>query len=427
MSSIPLSPPRFALQCPGADCKYEESNPDKMRAHLISKHATRLRVSAETERAYRIPRIQICPGCRILFVRVRKHLNAKKSPCPAPFTDGSVDRALDAWQAIASSASSTSPSRSSRLARPYYRQPWPAPSHSGATTSEINGAAADHPLPMKRPRVWARVPPELRDRFINILRPGFMAYTHTSDTTVKARIFIELHRAINHLLRKVHGNGGGKALSSLRRHMEQPAAAAGIFAEFRPQFPARSPTAPPVPVVVDIWVDGSAGTRKNDGNDEKKGETGIGVLVLDTRLGLDHRAPHSAYLGTGTNNSAELGAIIFALELYATEPLIQLRINTDSQYAYGQAGHDDVNIHHRLVHHLRGLIRKRTPPPIFRKVAAHAGVKENEEADRLAGEARTRRAPQPPAASFLASQDVPLAPPSSLSSSMSLSSSAPAQ
>jgi len=395
-SSIPSSPSSFSSlqQCPGSDCKHEERDPDKMLAHLYQCHSKRLVVSAEIERAYGIPVKRICPGCRVLYPGVRRHLSAIKKPCPAR------DTALILWRAISASSSSSLLPRSARFRR-WQQQPPRArfDTHRVAPGGE---PAADHPLPLTRPRVWDRVPPELRDRFINLIRPGLIAYVRTTDLAVKARIIIEFHRAINFLLSKVHGNGSGKALSSLRR--VEGRVVTGIFAAFRSQFPSPSPVVPPPPVVVDIWVDGSAGKPKDAENNNKRGETGIGVVVHDTRVGPELKEI-KAFLGTGTNNSAEISAIIYALELYADEPLIQLRINTDSQYARGQAGHDDVNPQrHHLVDHLRGLIRARTPRPLIEKVRAHADVKENELADKLAGQARIDRSPMPQPTSFLASK-----------------------
>jgi len=102
----------------------------------------------------------------------------------------------------------------------------------------------------------------------------------------------------------------------------------------------------------------------------KKQLTGIGVLVLDHRI-QPPTAPveYSAFLDNGTNNTAELAAVIYALELYATEPNLPLTIHTDSQYVIGAAAYDAVNENGHLIHHLRTIAltmhRERQQPGIL--------------------------------------------------------------
>ena len=76
LTFIPLSPAHLAM-CFAPNCEHEESDPDRMVAHLRSQHAKRLYVSVEMERAYAIPRTEICPGCRVLYLGMKKHLGAK--------------------------------------------------------------------------------------------------------------------------------------------------------------------------------------------------------------------------------------------------------------------------------------------------------------------------------------------------------------
>jgi ribonuclease HI len=122
----------------------------------------------------------------------------------------------------------------------------------------------------------------------------------------------------------------------------------------------------------------------------------------------DHRTSvtteHSAFLDSGTNNTAEVAAIIFALELYVDYPHLPITIHTDSSYAIGAAGSNSVNANQRLIYYLRHeLIAKRNPRPVFRKVAAHlaGGDPNNDRADRLAAAAREARSPVLPTTSAL--------------------------
>jgi ribonuclease HI len=212
------------------------------------------------------------------------------------------------------------------------------------------------------------------------------------------------------LLRKLHGVGTGKALPTLRRRVEGTAAAAGLFADYRPLFPNASPAAPVIPVVVDVWVDGSAGIEKGKGQDDKRDQTGVGIVVHDHRQSPGIIKELNAFTGTGSNNSAELAAIILALEYCAKEfgRTIMIRIHSDSDYARGLANHDQAKMHHRMVDKMRALIRDRNPRPIIAKSDAHTNSPENDVADRLAKEARISRRPPPPPDSFLASKAAPI-------------------
>jgi len=96
-----------------------------------------------------------------------------------------------------------------------------------------------------------------------------------------------------------------------------------------------------------------------------------------------------AYLGEGTNNIAELTAVLNALELTpAAEPLV---LHTDSQYAIGvltKGWKAKANV--ALVERIRGALRGRKVRFVY--VPGHAGVPMNERADELAREAiKTRR------------------------------------
>jgi len=97
----------------------------------------------------------------------------------------------------------------------------------------------------------------------------------------------------------------------------------------------------------------------------------------------------SEYLGTGTNNIAELMAIVRALEEVPPERTIVL--HADSSYALGLLGKGwKAKANQELVERMRGLARGFRDLRLV-KVDGHAGVPENERADALARAAIVKR------------------------------------
>jgi ribonuclease HI len=126
-----------------------------------------------------------------------------------------------------------------------------------------------------------------------------------------------------------------------------------------------------------VWTDGAC-----EGN---PGPAGLGVVIID---GAEHREL-SEYLGQGTNNIAELSAILRGLESIADRrrPVI---VYSDSQYSIGlltQNWKAKANV--ELVGKLRGLTRQFADLR-FVKVAAHSGIPLNERVDELARSAISR-------------------------------------
>ena len=118
---------------------------------------------------------------------------------------------------------------------------------------------------------------------------------------------------------------------------------------------------------------------------------GIGVVVIDG----PSRREVGEYLGTGTNNIAELTAIERGLEL--AEELTggdsrrRVRVYSDSGYAIGLLSQGwKAKANQELVARIRRRLAE-VPNVEFVKVAGHAGVPENERCDELAREAITRR------------------------------------
>ena len=111
------------------------------------------------------------------------------------------------------------------------------------------------------------------------------------------------------------------------------------------------------------------------------GPMGVGVVILDGK----ERKELSEYLGTGTNNIAELTAIVRALEACPRERAIVL--HSDSAYALGLLGKGwKAKANQELVERMRALAREFKQLYLV-KVAGHAGVAENERCDELARQA----------------------------------------
>jgi ribonuclease HI len=142
----------------------------------------------------------------------------------------------------------------------------------------------------------------------------------------------------------------------------------------------RSRSAPPAPTPKDafvIYADGAC-----SGN---PGPCGIGVVLLDGAS----RREISEYLGQGTNNIAELTALLRGLENAPRDRTIVLC--SDSAYALGLLGKGwKAKANQELVAELRAVARGFRDLRLV-KVEGHSGVAENERADALARDAVIRR------------------------------------
>ncbi len=135
----------------------------------------------------------------------------------------------------------------------------------------------------------------------------------------------------------------------------------------------------PVPsYAIIVYTDGAC-----SGN---PGTAGIGVVILDA----GKRRELSEYLGTGTNNIAELMAIVRALEEVPRDRTVVL--HADSAYALGLLGKGwKAKANQELVERMRKLAREFRDLRLV-KVDGHAGVAENERADELARTAIVKHA-----------------------------------
>ncbi|HVK86414.1 MAG TPA: ribonuclease H [Kofleriaceae bacterium] len=129
---------------------------------------------------------------------------------------------------------------------------------------------------------------------------------------------------------------------------------------------------------IHVWTDGAC-----TGN---PGPAGLGVVIIDG----DKTRELSEYLGQGTNNIAELMAILRGLEEVAdrSRPVV---VYSDSAYSIGLLTQNwKAKANQQLVEKLRGLT-KQFGDLRFVKVAGHAGVALNERVDELARAAVSRR------------------------------------
>jgi len=155
---------------------------------------------------------------------------------------------------------------------------------------------------------------------------------------------------------------GGTGRASARN----PAAAkAARKTQAAAEVPAKAPDG-----YSEAWTDGAC-----SGN---PGPAGLGVVLFDG----GQRTELSEYLGTATNNIAELTAILRALEM--VEPERPLIIRTDSQYSIGvlQKGWK-AKANTELVAKVRKALAAR-PSTKLAYTPGHAGVSLNERADQLA-------------------------------------------
>ena len=169
---------------------------------------------------------------------------------------------------------------------------------------------------------------------------------------------------------------GGKPYRASVRNLEADPEPE-VIADAAPSPATRTLTGPPVPNdAVIVYTDGAC-----TGN---PGPMGVGVVILDGK----ERKELSEYLGDGTNNIAELTAIVRALESVPANRTVVL--HSDSAYALGLLGQGwKAKANQALVEKMRGVASKFKDLRLV-KVAGHAGVAENERCDELARQAIVR-------------------------------------
>ncbi len=169
---------------------------------------------------------------------------------------------------------------------------------------------------------------------------------------------------------------------------EEPAEAAPPLASKRGTASSNSGAAPHVADApadaLHVWTDG--GARPNPG------PSSIGVVIVDGKQHLEL----SEFLGDGTNQTAELTAMLRGLEEVLEMPGGAERpvyIYSDSAYAIGllsKGWKAKANV--ELVAELRAVCRQFRKGVEFVKVLGHSGISLNERTDQLATDALTHRA-----------------------------------
>ncbi len=174
-------------------------------------------------------------------------------------------------------------------------------------------------------------------------------------------------------IRSLDGPPPRASATTAKRTFESPKKRRPSPAQGRESLPPTDPeaTAASGGQAVEIWTDGAC-----SGN---PGDAGAGVVIVYGR----HRLELSRYLGTATNNIAELTAIELALSCLKSRNK-PIRLHTDSSYSIGvlQKGWK-AKKNPELVERIRTLMSGFARLKLV-KVAGHAGVPENERADELA-------------------------------------------
>ena len=134
------------------------------------------------------------------------------------------------------------------------------------------------------------------------------------------------------------------------------------------------------PSALQIWTDGSSLGQP--------GPSGAGAIVcLPSGLNITL----SSALGHGTNNLGELWAIGLGLSKAAsvcasdTSAFTEIHVFSDSEYAIGVCSKGWLSKdYHHLASRIRAISTDISSPITFHKVAAHAGIPLNDEADAAA-------------------------------------------
>lgn len=146
-----------------------------------------------------------------------------------------------------------------------------------------------------------------------------------------------------------------------------------------------TPSTPADADTIVIYTDGAC-----SGN---PGPAGIGVLLQRP----DQTVEISEFLGSGTNNIAELTAILRALQLLREDEQDRLiHLYTDSGWSLGVLiGGWKAKANVELIEEIRGQMARFSRLELL-KVRGHAGHEGNEEADHLATQATRREASSEP-------------------------------
>jgi ribonuclease HI len=172
---------------------------------------------------------------------------------------------------------------------------------------------------------------------------------------------------------------GAKVYRAGARNLSAPSGDPVDVEVGEPAEPKPKATAESIPAdAIQVWTDGGAAPNP--------GPSGAGVVIVDA----GKQTEISQFLGEGTNQTAELSAILIGLSKLAMRdrPVV---VYSDSAYSIGlltQSWKAKANV--ELVEKLRSVCRE-FKDLRFVKVAGHSGVPLNERTDQLVGEAIRRR------------------------------------
>jgi ribonuclease HI len=172
---------------------------------------------------------------------------------------------------------------------------------------------------------------------------------------------------------------GAKVYRAGARNLSAPSGEPVEVEVGEPAEPKAKAKAESIPAdAIHVWTDGGAAPNP--------GPSGAGVVIVDA----GKQTEISQFLGEGTNQTAELSAILIGLTKLATRdrPVV---VYSDSAYSIGlltQSWKAKANV--ELVEKLRSVCRE-FKDLRFVKVAGHSGVPLNERTDQLVGEAIRRR------------------------------------
>jgi ribonuclease HI len=170
---------------------------------------------------------------------------------------------------------------------------------------------------------------------------------------------------------------GAKVYRANTRNLSSVAGESPIEIEVGERAPDKQAQSTPAADAVQVWTDGAC-----SGN---PGPAGLGVVIIDGK----QRTELSEYLGEGTNNIAELMAILRGLQ-EVKDKTRAVVVYSDSSYSIDiltKAWKAKKNV--ELIDELRAVCRQFADLR-FVKVAGHAGVPLNERCDQLARQAITR-------------------------------------
>jgi ribonuclease HI len=180
--------------------------------------------------------------------------------------------------------------------------------------------------------------------------------------TFKGRIEVSASSALSEFTIAVDGKGGGKTKQKANSSLFGGTAADLVN-----------------PALIHLWTDGAC-----TGN---PGPAGAGTVLLRG----ESKTEWSTWLGEGTNNIAELVAVLQGVQELERPIESDLVVHTDSQYVIGVCAKNwKAKANKELIAELKVALAD-APRVVWHWVRGHEGVELNERCDQLARDAIVRR------------------------------------